>query len=477
MQSLHVTRWYIQAFWHKYKRVILASVILGVILVWFFPTIIRLIPKQQQVRYIGRVGMYNWIDIPDDIQAKVSSGLTALDETGEPVPVLTERWTVEEDGQAFRFLIKDDLKWQDGKDFTTQDVNYNFTDVQTVATEDTILFRLQDAYAPFPAVVAQPLFRQVRKTRFGLISENEIIGLGEYRVTDLRYQNTYIKQLVIENNRERLVYRFYPSEEDAINAFRLGKVDVLEGLNNLNSFTQDEQNLYQIEEDMNFHQYVALFFNTADVNLSKEVRQALHYAAHKPGPDDLKLRALSPIPPTSWAYNSTEEIDPFSYDLGKAVELYRSVNPAQPLQISLDAPVALFDEAEAIAKDWKALGEATKADCEADPSDDEPGCDRFLIEPQVRSLRDLNDFQAALIAREVPADPDQYSWWHSTQASNISRYQNPRVDKLLEDARKEISQQRRKILYFEFQRYLVEDVPAMFMYYQPEYIIERKEMI
>lgn len=110
MQSLHVTRWYIQAFWHKYKRVILASVILGVILVWFFPTIIRLIPKQQQVRYIGRVGMYNWIDIPDDIQAKVSSGLTALDETGEPVPVLTERWTVEEDGQAFRFLIKDDLK-------------------------------------------------------------------------------------------------------------------------------------------------------------------------------------------------------------------------------------------------------------------------------------------------------------------------------------------------------------------------------
>lgn len=477
MPNLRVTRWYIEAFWHKYRRVILASVILGAILVWFFPTLMRVMPRQQQTHYIARIGMYSWLDIPDDIHAKVSAGLTALDESGEPVPILAERWTVEEDGRAFRFLLKKDLKWQDGKPFEASDVNYNFTDVQTVATDDTILFRLQDAYAPFPTVVSQPLFRQVRKTRFGIFHENQIIGLGEYRVTGLRYQNTYIKQLVIENNDERLVYRFYPSEEDALTAFRLGQVDVIEGLTNLNALSAEEQADYSVEDGINLHQYVALFFNTSDPNLSKEVRQALHYATHKPGPDDPKLRALSPIPPTSWAYNSTEEIDPFSYDLGKAVELYRSVNPAQPLTIVVDASVSLFDEAQQIAKDWKALGEATKAACEADPQDNEPGCNRFLIEPQVRALRDLNSFQAALIAREAPADPDQYSWWHSTQASNIAQYQNPRVDKLLEDARKETSQQRRKVLYFEFQRYLVEDVPAMFLYYQPEYTISRRELL
>ncbi len=89
-------------------------------------------------------------------------------------------------------------------------------------------------------------------------------------------------------------------------------------------------------------------------------------------------------------------------------------------------------------------------------------------------MRDLQDVQAVLLSREVPADPDQYTWWHSNQSANISNYQNPRVDKLLEDARKETDQQRRKVMYLEFQRYLVEDVPAMFLYYVTEHDVDRK---
>jgi peptide/nickel transport system substrate-binding protein len=477
MPSLRVTLWYAEAFWHKYKRVIIASILFGAVLVWLFPTLIRLVPQQQKTRFIGRVGLYTWLEIPHDIQGKVSAGLTELDATGQPVPVLAERWTVEEDGRAFRFLLKEDLKWQDGKPFLPEDVNYNFTDVQTVATENTILFRLKDAYAPFPVVVSQPLFRTVRKTRLGFLHENQIIGLGEYRVTSLKYQGVYISQLVLENSRERLVYRFYPSEEEALIAFRLGKVDTLEEFTSVSDLAPDEFSLYKVQDGVNLRQYVALFFNTADPSLSKEMRQALHYATHKPGPDDPKLRALSPIPATSWAYNSTEEIDPFTYDLDKAVEVYKTVNPPQPLKITIDASVSLLDEAQGVAEDWRQLGLAAKASCEVNPSDDEAGCDRYLIEPQIRALRDLQDFQAALVAREAPADPDQYSWWHSTQTSNISRYQNPRVDKFLEDGRKETNQQKRKLVYFEFQRYLVEDVPAMFMYYLPEYTISRDEIL
>ena len=477
MASLRVTSWYIQAFWQKYKKVIVASVVFGVLLVWFFPTLIQLLPRQQKTHYIGRVGLYGWIDIPKDIQSKVSTGLTSLDETGQPVPVLVQRWTVEEDGRAFRFLLKDNLKWQDGKPFTAEDVNYSFTDVQTVVTDNTILFRLQDAYAPFPAVVAQPLFRQVKKKRFGILTENQIVGLGEYHVQSLKYQNTYISQLVITNSQERLVYRFYPSEEDALTALRLGRVDMLEGLSSIDALQERERQLYKIDNGVNLSEYAAVFFNTADVNLTKEMRQALNYATHKPGPDDELLRALSPVPPTSWAYNSTEEIEPFSYNLEKAIELYQSVKPQQPLKLTIDASLSLLPEAQAIAQDWEAFGQAAKAACEKDKVESEAGCDRYLIELQVRAIRDLRDFQVAMIAREVPSDPDQYSWWHSTQNTNISHYQNPRVDKLLEDARKETSQSKRKILYFEFQRYLVDDVPAMFLYYLPQYTVKRTQLL
>jgi len=477
MASLRVTSWYIQAFWNKYKRVIIASVVFGVILVWFFPTLIQLVPRQQKTSYIGRVGLYGWLDVPADIQSKVSTGLTALDETGQPVPVLAQRWTVEEDGRAFRFLLKDNLKWQDGKPFTADDVNYNFTDVQTVATDNTILFRLQDAYAPFPTVVSQPLFRQVKRKRFGFWNENSIIGLGEYRIQSLKYQNTFISQLVITNAQERLVYRFYPSEEDAITAFRSGQVDTIEGLNSLVGLEEREKEMYQVEESVNLNEYVAIFFNNSDANLSKEMRQALNYATRKPGPDDDRLRALSPISPTSWAYNSTEEIEPFSYNLDKAIELYKIVNPPLPLKVTIDTSLSQMEDAQKVAEDWKELGRMAQAACEANPPKDQPDCTRFQIDVQVRALRDLQEFQVALIAREMPSDPDQYSWWHSTQATNLSHYQNPRVDKLLEDARKETSQSKRKILYFEFQRYLVDDAPAMFLYYLPQFEVSRSQLL
>lgn len=450
-------------------------------MVWLFPRFLVLLPQQKKTSYIGRVGLYKWLDLPVDIREKMSVGLTSLDEQGRPIPVLAERWSVEEDGKVFRFLIKSGLTWQDGKAFSSKDVDYSFSDVQTVRTDNEVVFRLDDAYSPFPVVVSQPLFREVVNTRFGFWKEKRIVGLGEYELISIKYNSTFVQQLILENDRERLVYRFYPGEQEALNAFRLGQVDVLEHLSSIDGITEDELKRNTLTEEVNLEQYVVLLFNTADPNLTREVRQALNYASHKPDANDALLRALSPVSPTSWAYNATDEINPFLYDPTRAVEMYTKVNPQQPLKIALDTTVSLFDEAQILAQDWQMLGDRSKAACElskqANAKDAaDKNCDNLLISVEVRLVRDVRDMQALLIGREIPPDPDQYSWWHSNQVENLSRYQNPRVDKLLEDARKETDQQKRKVMYFEFQRYLVEDVPAMFLYYVPEYRLERKSI-
>ena len=76
---------------------------------------------------------------------------------------------------------------------------------------------------------------------------------------------------------------------------------------------------------------------------------------------------------------------------------------------------------------------------------------------------------------DIPKDPDQYSLWHSTQTStNVSRLANPRIDKLLEDGRIELDQETRKKIYLDFQRFLVEEVPAVFLYHPEYYTIKRK---
>ena len=197
-------------------------------------------------------------------------------------------------------------------------------------------------------MVSQPLFRQVRKTRFGIFKENEIIGLGEYRVTGLRYQNTYIKQLVIENSQERLVYRFYPSEEDALTAFRLGQVDVLENMSSLDVFSAEEKQQYAVDEGINLRQYVALLSTQlTPIFLKKCVRRIT--PPTNPALMTPNSGRSVQFRPLSWAYNSTEELDPFSYDLARP-GVVPKCQPGSALGITIDASVSLLTKRSRLPK-------------------------------------------------------------------------------------------------------------------------------
>ncbi|MDP8961183.1 MAG: ABC transporter substrate-binding protein [Actinomycetota bacterium] len=94
------------------------------------------------------------------------NGLVALDEQGEPGPELAREWQIEEDGRAYRFHLRDDVTWHDGRPFTSADVKYSFEQVllkfhaRTKASmgpalagidapdAHTVVFRFNEPYAP-----------------------------------------------------------------------------------------------------------------------------------------------------------------------------------------------------------------------------------------------------------------------------------------------------------------------------------------
>ena len=52
-------------------------------------------------------------------------------------------------------------------------------------------------------------------------------------------------------------------------------------------------------------------------------------------------------------------------------------------------------------------------------------------------------YQVLLSAQDIPIDPDQYIFWHSTQVNtNITGLTNAKIDKLLEDGRMEQDQEK-----------------------------------
>jgi peptide/nickel transport system substrate-binding protein len=85
-------------------------------------------------------------------------------------------------------------------------------------------------------------------------------------------------------------------------------------------------------------------------------------------------------------------------------------------------------------------------------------------------------FQVFLGEFNVTKDPDQYALWHSSQINldNITNYKNLRIDKLLEDGRQTDDINERKKIYSDFQKYLLDDAPATFLYFPYEYQITRR---
>jgi peptide/nickel transport system substrate-binding protein len=78
-------------------------------------------------------------------------------------------------------------------------------------------------------------------------------------------------------------------------------------------------------------------------------------------------------------------------------------------------------------------------------------------------------FDAVTLAWSMPAsEPDEYQVWHSSQAankgSNAISYKNARVDKILEEYRREFDPKKRIELYREFQRILNEEQPYTFLF-------------
>jgi ABC-type transport system substrate-binding protein len=255
---------------------------------------------------------------------------------------------------------------------------------------------------------------------------------------------------VKNKTKPKIVFRFYPTEEAARIGFKLGEVDILKEIVRPEEILKWKN--VQISPQVKLNRFVAVFFNTNDPKLGdKSNRQALAYAIKK----RWEPRALNSINPTSWGYN--EDVKPYNYDQANAKKLLESQTNGEtkePLkEIELSTFSSLLPIAEEIKKDWENLGIATK----------------------IKVVSGLSeDFQALLATQEVPPDPDQYLFWHSTQQTNIAHYKSPKIDKILEDGRKEQDQEKRKTIYHDFQKFLVEETPAVFLFHPTVYTISKK---
>ncbi len=465
--------WYFTAYVRKHGPTVIISVIGGVL---FFSILMPLLMRRLTIKkrqYIGVVGEYNLQTLPSEIKHKLSMGLTTIDPEDQSIePLLSERWITENDGHTYRFTLKKGLKWQDGLELTPDSINYNLKDVEIISTPNDIIFKLPDAFAPFPSVVTEPIFRQTLEKHLIFFKKPSIIGLGPYKISNYKQINNRLQELILDSPEDRLIYRFYLTEQDAIIGFKKGEVDTINELRQVEDLEEWGGNNIILERKIKYNQYLAVFFNHNDPLITRNLKQALYYALDKPKGEE---RAVSPINPLSWAY--LEGGKDYAKDWERGTERILSSLPNQPLEISLTTTSIFNQEANQIKKEWEEFGQHAYEKCQGSSDvEDKSLCENLKISVQLKisNFPDTQNYQALLLGQEIPTDPDQYFLWHSDQPTNFTNYKNTRIDSLLEKGRQTLEQKERQTVYQEFQQFLLEDPPAIFIKFLPSYTVSRK---
>lgn len=442
--------WLIKAYLKKSWKVILFSFLLGLIIFvgiifssQYLSSLFPVFKKQS----IGVVGAYSQENLPPLITNKFSRGLTTVTNDGTVNPDLAEKWEIKDDGKTYIFHLKKDQYFSDGTNVTSEKINYNFSDVSVERPDDyTIVFKLKEPYAPFLVTVSTGVFAK------------GYVGVGNYTIEDIELNGNFVQSLTmmsVKNRFDTIRFQFYPSEEALKLAFLLGEISEATELTNSIYNDVDFATIpnASVTKVTNYSHLVTLFYNTTDQVLSdKIVRIALSYAL--PDAYQSGRKAYFPYSPNSVYYNASipERKQDFEHAKG-LLESSQAASDSAELTLTIKTMKKYQKTAELIATSWSEIGVNTNIE-------------------EVDSVPDT--FQIFLGDFTLPKDPDQYSLWHSGQNNNITRYKNLRIDKLLEDGRKTIDITQRKILYADFQRFLMEDMPASFLYFPYEYDVIRK---
>lgn len=461
---------------------------------------------------VGSVQRLNPLLISSQVEADIDSlifqGLTEINEYGEPVPALAAKWVVSRDGYEYVFMLRQDILWQDGLQFTANDVmftygllaspDYPIPEIgkfwQTVELSKldnfTIRFRLAQPLASFPTLLTTGILpehalsgisaAQLANHPFNLSP----IGTGAYQLEALRGQQSIeIVDLRVAPNyllrpegqtgyaMQRMRFRLFDNFDAAANALANGDIDGLAtqemsqrlpllGITDAEVYTSIDPRVGILIFNWNEGDNTQFFADS-------RVRTGLQLGLNRVNPVEINLLnqavvADSPLLPNSWAYLGGLWPEP---NPDRAKELFDNANIHIPdgtdfgnarfrfSILTVDNP-EIKKLAQEIAAQWSTFN--------LDVSVESVGKDAYW--ERIKS----GDFQAAIIELPLGADPDVYAYWHVDQypdGLNYGGVNDINLSELLERARQESNNLSRVTLYQEFQRRFVNQAIAIPLYY------------
>ena len=448
-------------------------------------------------------------DTDRDMVSLIYSGLLEYNGEGKIIPDLARSYEISSDGLNYTVYLKDSAYWHDRKKVTADDVLFtiqaaqnsdygspqriNWQGVQVEKVNDfAVMFKLQTKYAQFlnnltVRILPKHIWQNIKPINFALSELNlKPIGSGPYKFDRLKKDSDgRIRSYRLSANKEfysgrpfinEMEIKFYVSEDEMIDAYNRNEIE------GLSFISPDNLKRVKFKQRLNLRElrlprYFAVFFNQnkSAVLSDKNVRLALSHTANK---DALLEKVLGSrgiavhSPMIGGVLDIPNNVKKYEYNLElaktildtagwKADESGILAKKDQKLQIKITTSTwsELAEVAKIIKEQWEALG--VRIDIEVLPT------------PELQQAIKERNYEALLFGAVLNIDPDPFSLWHSSQKKdpglNLALYDNKAADTILEDARQTLNPLERAKKYDDFQKLVIEDIPAVFLY-NPLYI-------
>jgi peptide/nickel transport system substrate-binding protein len=437
------------------------------------------------------------------ISAKVFDGLVSLTPTNGPQPQLATAWTVSDDGLTVTFRLRPNVRWHDGKPFTSEDVAFSvmevwkkyssrgrsaFPHVERVDSPEA-LTSVWHLSKPTPYLLSalnardsQVIPKHLYAGRGDVLANPANaapVGTGPFRFVRWDRGN----QIVLKRNDDywdtgkpyldQVIYRFIPDSAGVSAALETGSVQVASGDNVAVSEVARLRGVPSLQVHPRVPSYGGTGIMAFEFNLNRpvfrdlRVRQAFAHAIDR----DTILRnvyrglgttADSPIPKNFPQFYSGD-VPHYAFDLKRAEALLEAAGlkrNAQGVRLTVyndPSPSPTYLQTAYLLRSHLA---------------------RIGVRLEIRTqdfaewlnrIYTRNDFDTNLSGASTAPDPaigfQRFYWSKNRQPgvaySNATQYANAEVDALLEAAQVELDPAKRHAQYVRLQQLVLTDLPRI----------------
>ena len=438
--------------------------------------------------------------------AQLFASLIRMDKNWKPQPYLAESWTLSPDNRSVSLVLRKDAVFHDGKPITAEDVKFSIETIRdnhpfktmygpvnavTISDARTAVIRLSEPHPAVLLALSTSLTPIIPKHIFGDGTDVKIhprnsnpVGSGPFKLIEFkpgehiimeRFDRFFVKD---QPKLERFIVRLFKDSSSMLLAFERGEIDA--------QSVSDPRELDRVRKTPGVFvvkgaapaigPLIWLAFNTKNPKLAdKRVRQAINFAVDKQYIlntilGGINSRATGPLAAGSPYY--TNDVEKYELNLAKAAKLLdeAGLKPgANGVRLTLDLDAIPGNS------DAKNVQEYLK-----------PSLAKVGIEVNLRLSPDFPSWARRVSSLQFEMSLDSvWNWgdpvigvhrtWLSSNIkpgviwSNTQSYTNPKVDEWLAAAGQEMNLAKRKELYKQVQKTVVDDCPVAFLYEQTFY--------